>query len=199
MGVLVLCAYVGACAGAGPAARQYQDESTAVTVTTLAEPIVLAREVSLLAANARDYLSLYPVEVNRTGQRRYYFFGYSWSTIDRREAAVAPDAARPEVTLRADDRDIVLKMSAREFETAGVTAMPVPPPVPAATPVLYPTDRATLLFVGTARVLSAQATATAAGAATERYATWSRPPGDFKPFFEKITPAAPRTEPRQER
>ena len=35
--------------------------------------------------NARDYVSLAPIEVNRSGERHYYWFGYLWSTIDRRD------------------------------------------------------------------------------------------------------------------
>jgi len=196
VGVLGLCAAVSACAVSVPGTRQYQDESTAVTVTITTEPIVLAREVSLLAANARDYLSLFPVEVNRAGQRRYYLFAYSWSTIDRRETAGAPDPGPSAFTLRADDRDIVLRMPAREFQSAGVAQLPVPPPVPTAIPLLFPADRATLLFIGTARVLSAQHADLAAGSPTERYVMWSRPPGGFTPFFERIAPAATQAEPR---
>ncbi len=188
MVLLACCALQGACVAADPSARQYQDEATAVTVTTTVEPLVLAREVSLLAVNARDYLSLFPVEVNRAGQRRYYLFGYSWSTIDRRGDARAAVAGEVAFNLRADDRDIVLKMAEREFQSAALSALPVPAPVPAARPLLFPVDRATLLFVGTARVLSAHSGDAPATAPVEPYRLWKRPGGGLNAFLERIGP-----------
>lgn len=172
-------------------ARQYQDEGSAVTITVATEPLVLAREVSMLAVNARDYISLMPLEVNRSGQRRYYFFGYSWSTIDRRDGAGVAAPGGAELALQADDRTIALRMSAGEFQNAGVGALPVPPPVPGAQPLLFPSDRATLLFVGTAQVLSAQPPASAGAAPVERYRQWTVPDSGFKAFFDRIGPAQP--------
>lgn len=190
-GVLLLaaCLYQSGCVASPSGARQYQDDNTAVTITVASEPIVLAREVSMLAVNARDYVSLYPLEVNRAGQRKYYFFGYSWSTIDRRDdkgAAVPLDA---ELNLQADDRTVVLRMSPSEFQNAGVSALPVPRPVPDARPLLFPADRSTLLFVGTARGFSAQLGGPASAAALEQYRQWTVPHSGFAGFFERIGPS----------
>jgi hypothetical protein len=187
--IAAACLALAACVSPATGTRQYQDESTAVTVTTATEPLVLAREVSLLAANARDYVSLFPVEVNRAGQRRYYFFGYTWSTIDRRTGPATTTSEPISFSLRADDRDIELKASPREFQSAGISEWPVPAPVPTATPFLFPTDRATLLFVSTARVLSAGPAGASSGSPTERYLPWSSPKLGFVSFFERIGPA----------
>lgn len=143
----------------------------------------------MLAVNARDYVSLYPLEVNRAGQRRYYFFGYSWSTIDRRDGKGTAGPVDAELTLQADDRTVVLKMYSSEFRSAGVNALPFAPPVPDAQPMLFPADRATLLFVGTASALSAQFTGPPTAAVLEQYRQWSMPAGGFDGFFERIGPA----------
>jgi hypothetical protein len=177
------------CIAARSGASQYQDDTTAVTVTVATEPVVLAREVSMLAVNARDYVSLYPLEVNRAGQRRYYFFGYSWSTIDRRDDKGAQGPVDAEMTLQADDRTVALRMSPGELQSAGVSALPAPRPVPDARPLLFSTDRATLLFVGTAGALSAQFGGPANDATLEPYRQWTVPATGFKAFFERIAPA----------
>jgi hypothetical protein len=59
------------------------DPNTAVNVTIMAEPWVYARDVPMLAANARDYLSVGVVETNRAGIRAYWLGVIAWSTIDR--------------------------------------------------------------------------------------------------------------------
>jgi len=59
------------------------DPKTAVNVTIMAEPWVYARDVPMLAANARDYLSVGVVETNRAGIRAYWLGVIAWSTIDR--------------------------------------------------------------------------------------------------------------------
>ncbi len=189
--LLATCLSQAGCVAPQAGVRQYQDESTAVTITVATEPVVLAREVSMLAVNARDYVSLQPLEVNRSGQRRYYFFGYGWSTIDRRDGAGLAAPADVELALQADDRTIALRMSPREFQNAGLSVLPLPSPAPGARPLLFPSDRATLLFVGTARVLSAQSPGPAGATPVEPYRQWTVPDAGFKTFFERIGPAQP--------
>jgi hypothetical protein len=59
------------------------DPKTAVNVTIMAEPWIFSRDVPMLAANARDYLSVGVVEANRAGTRAYWLGVIAWSTIDR--------------------------------------------------------------------------------------------------------------------
>ncbi len=61
-----------------------------LTVVTLDEPIVLARPVRQLAAAARDYAYLGPVEINRMGNRDYFLWVGLASTIDRELIGVSP-------------------------------------------------------------------------------------------------------------
>ena len=65
--------------------REYLDEKTAATITVTSASMIFARERPELAVNARDYISLAALEVNRAGTRSYYWFAYVWSTIDRRD------------------------------------------------------------------------------------------------------------------
>ena len=76
------------------AVREYVDEVTAVSITVSLDSLVFARERSDLAANARDYITLAPLEINRTGRRALFWSGDRWSTTDsqtRRECVVRCD------------------------------------------------------------------------------------------------------------
>lgn len=178
-------AFIG-CATVSEDILQYQDERTAVTVTVATRPVVLAREVPVLAANARDYISLTAVEVNRTGQRRYYLFGYRWSTIDR--GTPGHDPAGEEWVLQVDDRILNLKMSQAEFSTAGLSRMPVAAPAPGAAPVVFPTDRATLEQIAAARRLSARLPAGPDNVPAEPYRPWDGSSLVLTSFFSRTAP-----------
>ena len=58
-------------------------DSSGVTVVTEPEAVVFANPVRTLATGARDYAYLGPVEINRMGDRRYYFWVGLASTIDQ--------------------------------------------------------------------------------------------------------------------
>ena len=68
-------------------------------------PLVFARERPSLAVNARDYISLVAVDVNRGGQHQLYWYGYVWTTIDD-GGQLAAAARRAEWLLLADTRPI---------------------------------------------------------------------------------------------
>ena len=108
---LLLCA----CASLPePAPRVMLDEQTGVSLSVVAEPIVLARDRRDLAAHARDYLTLVAVERNQAGRRNLMLLVYRWSTIDRRVNA-QPDAAARQLVLVADGRDVPLRPVAEQL------------------------------------------------------------------------------------
>jgi hypothetical protein len=61
------------------------DPRTSVTITYNKSPMVFYHDVSGRAAHARDYVYLAPIEVNRSGNYRYYL----WLGIWRRTIAAA--------------------------------------------------------------------------------------------------------------
>lgn len=88
---IVVASLLAGCA-ATPGTRSRLD-SSGVTVVALADPIVLAHPVRTLAAAARDYAYVGPVEINRMGQRQYLLWIGLASTIDRELAgANLPEA-----------------------------------------------------------------------------------------------------------
>lgn len=135
--------------------RSYLDETTAATITLAVDTFVFARERTDLAVNARDYVSLVPIEVNRAGDRTYYWSAYVWSTIDRREGDPIVTQS-DEFVLMADGRPIRLQRDTRLPRQLGIAALPTPFPVRAAVAVLFPTDPEILSYVGAATDLRMQ-------------------------------------------
>lgn len=142
-------AFLTGCAGAPPARlrpssapdnaayTRYLDETTAVTVSAQRQPLVFYKEEPQLGAHARDYVSIGPIEINRTGARSYYVWLGAWSTIDRRFSAV--EAARQRearYVLIADDREIALADCTEDPAEIGTVAPVYEPPTRGAV-VLY--------------------------------------------------------------
>jgi hypothetical protein len=150
-----------------PAPRQYLDEHTAATVTVAAGGLVFARARPEYAVNARDYLTVVPVDVNRGGSHLQYLYSYVWSTIDK-----PPGAADKPTTfeLIADGRQIPLVQVSTPVHSLGFGEIPVPPPARNALPLISATNREVLQFLARAEVLSVVATR---DGIAERYDLWT--------------------------
>lgn len=68
-------------------------DSSGLTVVALADAIVLAHPVRNLAAAARDYAYIGPVEINRMGRRQYLLWIGLASTVDRELVGANPPQA----------------------------------------------------------------------------------------------------------
>lgn len=134
--------------------REYLDETTAATVAVGSETLVFARERTELAVNARDYISLVPVEINRSGVRACYWFAYVWSTIDRRGNDDPLVSTNDELILMADGRPIRLVREARTLRELGIARLPSRSPARSALPLLFPADVEIVSHVGGATDLS---------------------------------------------
>ncbi len=77
-------------------------DSSGITVVTLADAILLAHTLPRVAAGARDYAYIGPVEINRMGNRDYYLWVSLASTIDREFLGLTPVDAI-ELVLVVDD------------------------------------------------------------------------------------------------
>ena len=163
----------------GDEVRHYLDEQTATSITLAREPIVFARERTDLAVNARDYLSLTAIEVNRTGERAYYWSGYIWTTIDRRDGdpVVNPEA---ELVLLADGRPIRLVNEQHESRALGMATSPTPTPVRTATPVLFRVHPEMLHFVAGSTDLSVLIVA---GGVSESLTLWRDARRELRAFL----------------
>jgi hypothetical protein len=147
------------------ASREYLDERTAATVTVAGGGLVFARARPEYAVNARDYLTLVPVDVNRAGTHVLYFYGYVWSTIDK----PAGSEALAQFELIADGRRIPLAPSTAAPRALGFGDPPVKLPARDARTLIVVTSREVLQFLVRAQELSALGTRDGLG---ERYDLW---------------------------
>jgi hypothetical protein len=165
--LLAAALLAGALAGcaAPPAVREYQDERTAVTVTVAGTGLLFGEAQAAYSANARNFLTLAPVEINRGGARTLCWYGYAWSTLDRSFGHEAPI----EYVLEADGRQIKIALRDTSLSELGVSEAPVKPPSSDARMVVAVTSRADLRLVAQARELIAFGIR---GGALERYELW---------------------------
>jgi hypothetical protein len=125
---LAITLVLAGCTTESSRVREYLDPQTAVTIRTLAAPVVYAHDAPELAANTRDYLSLGLVEVNNMGARKHYLALISWSTIDRARLGVgpAPVPERFEVVMGGKLREFT--PASHEPRSLGIGGTPFRPP-----------------------------------------------------------------------
>lgn len=133
--------------------QEFTDTRSAVTVIGAAEPFVVSHEEPALAVNARDYLSLGVIEVNRMGDYEHYVVVVAWSTIDR--GRIRGMSSRPAVP-----DHLVLRVDGHNYKlVAGTEPDPVrdrelyPTPAAASARRYFRVDAATLRSVATAKVI----------------------------------------------
>jgi hypothetical protein len=166
----------GACASPpsdGP--RQYLDEKSAATVTVARKALVFARDRPELAVHARDYLTVVPVDVNRMGTHATYFYGYAWSTIDKRGPGHSRDGVA-NFEIIADGRRIPLVPVNATPRELGLVEPPIRAPSGSARLLIARTDRETLALVANAGELSASESI---DGLSERYVLWSGNPAEL--------------------
>jgi hypothetical protein len=167
---------VGACASRpSDGTRQYLDERSAATVTVSQESLVFARERPELAVHARDYLTLVPIDVNRMGTHVLYFYGFVWSTIDKRGAS-ASEEGTTRFEIVADGRRIPLVPVEATPRELGLAEPPVRAPSGSARLLIARTDRQTLNLLAGAGELRA---AELRDGVSESYELWSGNPGSL--------------------
>ena len=106
--ILISGALASCTAQTPPASREIFDERTASTFLVAGSPLVFARARSDIAAHARDYATLVPVEIDTSGDYGQYLILYRWSTVDPRMSP-PPGPAAGELRILADGRVIDMK------------------------------------------------------------------------------------------
>ena len=90
-------------------------DSSGLTVVTIHDAVMLARPVRTLAAGARDFAYIGPVEINRMGRRDYYLWIGLASTVDRDLVGAMPTDAVA-LAVFVDDEPMILPLS--EWDTS---------------------------------------------------------------------------------
>jgi len=124
--------------------REYLDEHTAATITVASKNLVFARGRPEFAVNARDYLTIVPVDVNRAGKHVLYFYCYAWSTVDKQRAATESPG---QFELVADGRQISLAPATSQPHDLGFGELPITAPALTYQTIVVSTTRETLQFL----------------------------------------------------
>jgi hypothetical protein len=150
----VLCCALCACSNGPRAADEYLDAQTGATVTHVRAPIIFARAHPDVAANARQYVNLIAVRINRSGRYEYLLLVYNWTTVDPRLGAGRRSGDT--LLLLADERLIRLHRDSRSLHEAGLERPPLMPLHYRGQPWLYVASEDELQFIAHARRLRLQ-------------------------------------------
>ena len=125
-----------ACSHTTPQVEETLDSATGVTVMRATPPVIFFRDTSHRAANARDFVYLGPIEVNRMGRFDYFIWLGIWSTLDDIYAE-SPSAGFESITLFADGEPMTLDATGWTLDAIGASEPIYVAPVSSATDVYY--------------------------------------------------------------
>lgn len=153
--LLVLAA---SCVSAPPAnSREYLDEKTGVTVTSIVAPIVLYRENPSKAAYARNLVHMGPIEVNRSGRYDYFLWLGIWDTLQSPGSPEQRDGFESIVIL-ADGEPLSLELAGWTPAAIGTSASPYTKPFANAADAYYPVTLDQVRFMAEAKDLALRTT-----------------------------------------
>lgn len=168
---LLLTAMLWGCAsGPGSVTRETLDMTTGVTITTSRTPIVLYRDTPARAAYARQLLHLGPIEVNRSGDYRYFLWLGIWTTDQAPGLADERDGFES-IVLLVDGEPLNLELAGWTPSAIGASAPVYVKPVASAADAYYAVTLDQIRFLAAAADLRLRTT----GAAPSEYLTWDDP------------------------
>jgi hypothetical protein len=124
------------CASTTVPVHERLDRTTGVTVTFVETPLVLFRENSALAAYARSYVHVGPIQINRGGTYRYYLWVGSWATMQRTDIFEHRDGFES-IVIFADGEPLSLELSGWTPNAIGTSEPTYLKPVATSTDAYY--------------------------------------------------------------
>lgn len=158
---------LAACSSTTPLVEETLDSTTGVTVLRATPPVIFFRDTSYRAANARDFVYLGPIEVNRMGRFDYFIWLGIWSTLDDIYAESNRDGFES-ITLFADGEPMMLDATGWTLDAIGVSDPIYVAPVAAAADVYYRVTMDQIRLLAEARDIEIVTTS----ARVRRYLPW---------------------------
>ncbi|MDH4126897.1 MAG: hypothetical protein OEW64_06865 [Gammaproteobacteria bacterium] len=135
--IIVLAAsLIVACAAAPPSAGTKLDPLTSVTLVYSALPIVLYRDDPAHAAYARNFVSLGPLLVNRSGHHEYFLWLGIWNTNQTPDMEERRDGF-DSIVLFVDGEPLPLELAGWTPESIGASEPVYPKPVASSLDAYY--------------------------------------------------------------
>ena len=165
---LLAVALMGCANSSAPLARRL-DPQTSVTITYSPVPILLYRDDPAHAAHARNFVSLAPIEVDRSGNYKYFLWLGIWSTNHRVSGPDAQDGFES-LILYADGEPLALEVAGWTPSAIGASEPVYAKPVAAAIDAYYEVTADQLRFIADATDLSLRTT----GFETRSFELWDQ-------------------------
>mgnify|MGYP001821201420 FL=1 len=163
----LLLATLQGCATESAAVRDQMDPVTSVTVSYSQTPLVFYRDVSGRAAYARDFVHLGPVEVNRSGDYRYYLWLGIWNTMEDAQLGPSRDGFES-IIVFADGEPLPLEVAGWTIAAIGASEPVYLKPVASAADAYYAVTIDQIRLIAEAADVRIQA----AGTRTRNYEPW---------------------------
>lgn len=166
--VTVLAVLVtNACSSNNALVRSKLDPLTSVTISYSQTPMVFYRDVSGRAAYARDYVHLAPLEVNRSGNYRYYLWLGIWNTMEDARSGQSRDGFES-VVIYADGEPLPFDIAGWTPAAIGASEPVFLKPVASASDAYYEVTADQLRLIAEATDIRLQST----GPSSESYEPW---------------------------
>ena len=134
--VLVATACATGCSSNSALTREKLDPITSVTIRYSGHPLVFFRNISGRGAFVKDYVDLGPIEINRSGDYRYYVWLGIW-TADGDTATDAAGDRLESIVIFTDGAELRLSIKGRSVEAIGASEPIYSKPVSSAVDAYY--------------------------------------------------------------
>lgn len=145
------------------------DPETSVTISYNQSPLAFIRTLNANTANSKEYVYLGPVEVNRSGDYRYYMWLASWNATDPVRLGRRHDRFKS-IDIIADGEPVTLKLTGSSTRAIGASEPVYRKPVGWATEAYYDVTLDQLRMIADATELWVQYSAT-----RETFELWDDP------------------------
>lgn len=143
------------------------DPFTSVTVRYSRTPMVFYRDVSGRAAYARDFVHVAPLEVNRSGDYRYYLWLGIWNTMDDAGTEQVRDGFES-IVIFADGEPLPLELAGWTVAAIGASEPVYMKPVASAADAYFEVTSDQLRLIAEAQDVRLQST----GSRNDSYEPW---------------------------
>ena len=131
--------------------------------------MVLYRDTPAYAANARNFISLGPLQVNRSGSYQYFVWLGIWNTNQRADQAAGRDGF-DSIVLFVDGEPMLLNVDGWTPDTIGASEPVYLQPVASAIDAYYPVTLDQIRLIAEANSISLQTT----GFASRTFELWDK-------------------------
>lgn len=148
--------------------REFLDTGTGVTVTASQVPLVLYRDNPSAAAYARNMIHLGPIEINRSGEYRYFLWVAIWNTLQWEDDFPSRDGFET-IVITVDSESMALDVAGWTPAAIDTSAPVYLKPVASASEAYYPLTVDQIRFIAQARDVTLRTT----GNAPREFTLWS--------------------------